>query len=169
MPAALVPDAAATAGLGFVVAMAAAVLLWSCPARWSAPAGPKHLLMAIVIAFHLAVFGLLDHLLPILATLTIFHNLQYHRIVWQYERGLGRTPSGSLARYLASGLALGLVWYGAAGPRRRGRPPTLTATFSWASAGASRFITTWSTAASGACALARGRAGARRGRRRVMI
>ena len=30
----------------------------------------------------------------VLATLTIFHNLQYHRIVWRYERGLGRTPSG---------------------------------------------------------------------------
>ncbi len=74
--------------------------------------GPKHLLLAIVILFHLAVFGLLDNLLTILATLTIFHNLQYHRIVWQYERGLGRTPSGGLIRYLALGLTLGLIWYG---------------------------------------------------------
>jgi hypothetical protein len=74
--------------------------------------GPKHLLLAIVISFHLAVFGLLENLLTILATLTIFHNLQYHRIVWQYERGLGRTPSGSLLRYLALGLTLGLAWYG---------------------------------------------------------
>jgi hypothetical protein len=74
--------------------------------------GPKHLLLAIVIGFHLLVFGLLDHLLTILATLTIFHNLQYHRIVWQYERGLGRVPSGSLRRYLVLGLALGVAWYG---------------------------------------------------------
>lgn len=73
--------------------------------------GPKHLLLAIVVSFHIAVFGLLDHLLPILATLTIFHNLQYHRIVWQYERGLGRRPSGGLGRYLAAGVVLGIVWY----------------------------------------------------------
>jgi hypothetical protein len=74
--------------------------------------GPKHLLLAIVIAFHTAVFDLLDQLLPILATLTIFHNIQYHRIVWQYEQGLGRRPSGGLGPYLAAGLALGLAWYG---------------------------------------------------------
>jgi hypothetical protein len=74
--------------------------------------GPKHLLLGIVVAFHVAVFGLLGHLLPILATLTIFHNLQYHRIVWQYEQGLGRRPSGGLGRYLAAGVALGIVWYG---------------------------------------------------------
>jgi len=74
--------------------------------------GPKHLLLAIVIGFHLLVFALLGNLLAILATLTIFHNLQYHRIVWQYERGLGRVPSGGLVPYLAYGIALGLVWYG---------------------------------------------------------
>jgi hypothetical protein len=75
--------------------------------------GPKHLLLVIVVGFHLLVFALLDHLLTILATLTIFHNLQYHRIVWQYERGCGRVPSGGLARYLALGLGLGVLWYGA--------------------------------------------------------
>ncbi len=74
--------------------------------------GPKHLLLAIVIGFHLAVFALLDNLLTITATLTIFHNLQYHRIVWQYERGHGRTPSGGLLMYLGLGLLLGLAWYG---------------------------------------------------------
>lgn len=73
--------------------------------------GPKHALLAIVIGFTFAVFGLLDNLLTITATLTIFHNLQYHRIVWQYERGQGRTPSGSLAAYLGLGLLLGLAWY----------------------------------------------------------
>jgi hypothetical protein len=73
--------------------------------------GPKHLLLAVVIGFTFAVFSLLDNLLTITATLTIFHNLQYHRIVWQYERGNGRTPSGSMLAYLTLGLALGLVWY----------------------------------------------------------
>ena len=73
--------------------------------------GPKHLLLAVVIVFHIAVMALLDNLLTITATLTIFHNLQYHRIVWQYERGLGRTPSGGLAPYLFLGVLLGFVWY----------------------------------------------------------
>jgi hypothetical protein len=73
---------------------------------------PKHLLLVVVISFHLVVFALLDNLLTITATLTIFHNLQYHRIVWQYERGHGRTPSGGLIVYLSLGLLLGLVWYG---------------------------------------------------------
>jgi hypothetical protein len=74
--------------------------------------GPKHLLLAVVIGFHIAVFGLLDNLLTITATLTIFHNLQYHRIVWQYERGQGRRPSGGLIPYLILGIALGFAWYG---------------------------------------------------------
>ena len=74
--------------------------------------GPKHLLLVIVVAFHLVVFACLDHLLTITAALTIFHNLQYQRIVWQYEQGKGRTPSGGLLPYLALGGLLGLVWYG---------------------------------------------------------
>jgi hypothetical protein len=74
--------------------------------------GPKHLLLAIVIAFHAATFALLDNLLEITAVLTIFHNLQYHRIVWQHERGRGRAPAGGLGRYLGLGLALGVAWYG---------------------------------------------------------
>jgi len=74
--------------------------------------GPKHLFVAIVIVFHLATFALLENLLEITATLTIFHNLQYHRIVWQYEVGKGRRPLGGLVPYLAAGLALGVVWYG---------------------------------------------------------
>jgi hypothetical protein len=74
--------------------------------------GPKHLLMTIVIGFHILVFALLGDLLAILATLTIFHNLQYHRIVWLYERGLGRKPSGGLLPYLFLGFSFGTVWYG---------------------------------------------------------
>lgn len=73
--------------------------------------GPKHLLLAVVIGFTFLVFALLDNLLTITATLTIFHNLQYHRIVWQYENGRGRIPNGSLVAYLSLGLLLGVVWY----------------------------------------------------------
>jgi hypothetical protein len=74
--------------------------------------GPRHLLVALVVGFHLIVFAALDNLLTITAALTIFHNLQYHRIVWQYERGHGRVPAGSLLRYLTLGSLLGLAWYG---------------------------------------------------------
>lgn len=75
--------------------------------------GPRHLLIAIVVAFHELVFASLDQLVPITATLTLFHNLQYHRIVWQHERGKGRVPLGHVGRYLGLGMLLGLVWYGA--------------------------------------------------------
>jgi hypothetical protein len=74
--------------------------------------GPKHLLLATVVVFHGFVFWALDHLLAITAALTIYHNLQYQRIVWQYEAGRGRRPSGSLAAYLALGVVVGVVWYG---------------------------------------------------------
>ena len=74
--------------------------------------GPKHLLIAIVIAFHVATFALLSNLLEITATLTIFHNLQYHRIIWQYEAGKKRRPLGGFVPYLAAGLGLGVIWYG---------------------------------------------------------
>jgi hypothetical protein len=74
--------------------------------------GPRHLLLFLVSGFHVLVFRVLDNLLVITAVLTIYHNLQYHRIVWQYERGQGRVPAGGLARYLALGGVLGLLWYG---------------------------------------------------------
>lgn len=73
--------------------------------------GPKHLLIAVVIGFHVLVFFLLGQLLTILAALTIFHNLQYHRIVWMYERGLGRTPAGGLLPYVMQGVLFGAIWY----------------------------------------------------------
>lgn len=73
--------------------------------------GPRHLLIATVIAFHAAVFALLDNLLVITATLTVFHNLQYHRIVWDHAKREGRSPANGLARYLALGVALGAIWY----------------------------------------------------------
>lgn len=73
--------------------------------------GPRHLLMGIVIAFHACVFAALSDVVAIMATLTIFHNVQYHRIVWQHEAGEGRRPLGGLGRYAAAGVALGIVWY----------------------------------------------------------
>jgi hypothetical protein len=112
LPADWFPELRLGLDLGFAAVFSAALaLLLSGRAEPFRP-GPKHLLLLIVIAFHGLVFGLLDHLLAILATLTIFHDLQYHRIVWHYEAGHGRKPSGGLGRYLAFGLALGLVWYG---------------------------------------------------------
>jgi hypothetical protein len=96
----------------FVLLMSAAVLLMISSTVERFRPRPKHLLMSIVIAFHLLVFGLLTHLLTILATLTIFHNLQYHRIVWQHEAGHGRRPMGGMLTYLICGLLFGAVWYG---------------------------------------------------------
>jgi hypothetical protein len=98
-------------GVFFLLMGAAVVLMLSGRIERFRP-GPKHLLMVIVIVFHLLVFGFLTHLLTILATLTIFHNLQYHRIVWQYEAGHGRRPLGGTLPYLATGMLFGLIWYG---------------------------------------------------------
>ncbi len=97
--------------------------------------GPKHLLLAVVIGFTFAVFSLLDDLLTITATLTIFHNLQYHRIVWQYEREQGLFPSGRLAAYLTLGLALGLFGICRQCSASRSCRRAWLATFCWAELG----------------------------------
>jgi hypothetical protein len=97
--------------VAFALAGAALLVAWIRRGGLRAP-GPKQLLLAIVIAFHVLVFALLDNLLAITATLTIFHNLQYHRIVWQHEASQGRRPLGGVVPYLGLGLALGLAWYG---------------------------------------------------------
>jgi hypothetical protein len=73
--------------------------------------GPAHLYVGVVVLLHAATFAFVPRLLPIMATLTLFHNLQYHRIVWHYEQRRGRTPFGGLGRYLAAGLLVGIVWY----------------------------------------------------------
>ena len=57
----------------------------------------------------------------ITATLTIFHNLQYHRIVWLYERGHHRVPMGVVPLYFGLGLLFGLLWYGLTIRGRRDR------------------------------------------------
>jgi hypothetical protein len=98
--------AAGAAAVAVLVGFAVAV------ARGRVRPGPKHLLLAIVIGFHALTFAALDNLLEITAVLTIFHNLQYHRIVWQHERGKGRVPSGGLLPYLGLGILLGVAWYG---------------------------------------------------------
>lgn len=109
----LLPAGAAAAlrpALDAVAVAAAIAMVAAAIARRVRPA-PKHLLLAIVIGFHAATFALLDNLLEITATLTIFHNLQYHRIVWQHERGRNRVPAGGLVRYLVLGAAFGVAWY----------------------------------------------------------
>jgi hypothetical protein len=111
VPAPLAADLRSALDITFAVVLAGAIALMASGRLERLRLGPKHLFLGIVIAFHGMVFGLLDNLLAITATLTIFHDLQYHRIVWQYERGLGRRPSGGLARYLGFGALLGLAWY----------------------------------------------------------
>ena len=73
---------------------------------------PKHLFLVVVVGFHCLVFASLDNLLTITATLTIFHNLQYHRIVWQYEKGRNRMPFGNVFSFLALAILFGALWYG---------------------------------------------------------
>lgn len=109
LPAAWLPELRLALDVGF--GLAGTGLLAALMVRARFRFGPRHLLLAIVIAFHLLVFALLDNLLTITATLTVFHNLQYHRIVWDHAKGQGRTPAGGLGRYLVLGLILGVVWY----------------------------------------------------------
>lgn len=109
LPPSIVP--ALRVGLDVSSVLIAALLLLLI-ARLRPRLAPRHLLIAVVGALHAAVFAGLDNLLEITAALTIYHNLQYHRIVWRYERGLGRVPLGGLWRYLLAGVALGALWYG---------------------------------------------------------
>jgi hypothetical protein len=71
--------------------------------------GPAHLYVLVVIALHTLTFAFVPRLLPIMATLTLFHNLAYHRIVWHHEEKRGREIS--LWPYLAAGLCVGVAWY----------------------------------------------------------
>jgi hypothetical protein len=112
LPAAAMGGARLVVDVAFAAVGTAVLTLWIARGGLHRP-GPKQLLMAIVIAFHAAVFALLGDLLAITATLTIFHNLQYHRIVWQHEAAQGRRPLGGLGPYLLAGLGLGVAWYGA--------------------------------------------------------
>jgi hypothetical protein len=96
------------------VFVALAVVLWlglRQARREQERVGPKHWFLLIVVGFSNLVFALLDNPIVITAVLTIFHNLQYHRIVWQYENGHGRVPMGSAAYYALAALGFGLLWY----------------------------------------------------------
>jgi hypothetical protein len=110
LPAAALPGALVVLDVAAAAAAAGVLAIWFLRGGLRRP-GPKHLLMALVIAFHTAVFATLGNLLAITATLTIFHNLQYHRIVWHHEAGQGRVPLGGLVPYLLAGLTLGIAWY----------------------------------------------------------
>lgn len=98
-------------GLDVLAAGVGLVLISLYAVRRRRP-GPAELLVAVVTGLHLLVFAVIDNLLLITAILTIFHNVQYHRLVWQYERGLGRAPLGGLGRYVLLGGLFGLLWYG---------------------------------------------------------
>jgi hypothetical protein len=130
----LLPTATAAAlrpwlDLAALALAAALIAVWTVRVRdGRMRPGPQHLLIAIVAAFHAAVFATLRDPLLITAALTIAHNLQYHRVVWHHEAGKGRRPLGGLVPYLAAGVAFGACWYGArvagafaAGPSLLGR------------------------------------------------
>jgi hypothetical protein len=113
VPIALYP--AARTALDGVFAVAALVLIAIWLARQHQQPtvlGPKHLLIAVVVGFNMLVFAALDNLITITATLTIFHNLQYHRIVWLHERGHHCVPMGIVPLYFGLGLLFGLLWPG---------------------------------------------------------
>jgi hypothetical protein len=113
VPVAWYPAARPVLDAVFAAATAVLLLLWLRRQRQHRTVfGPKHLLIAVVVGFNMLVFATLDNLITITATLTIFHNLQYHRIVWLYERGHNRVPMGTVSLYLGLGLLFGLLWYG---------------------------------------------------------
>ncbi len=98
--------------LGAAIALAGLLALAVSGRGGPFRAGPKHVFLAVVLAYHWTCFAALRHPLAITAALNLFHNLQYHRIVWHYEKGRGRKPSGGLGPYLALGVLLGIAWYG---------------------------------------------------------
>jgi len=113
VPIALYPVARTALDASFAVAALVLVAIWLARQRQRPTVfGPKHLLIAVVVGFNMLVFATLDNLITITATLTIFHNLQYHRIVWLYERGHHRVPMGVVPLYFGLGLLFGLLWYG---------------------------------------------------------
>ena len=114
----LVPDnllvfARSGLDIAFVLAMGAWLGLWLANRKMNPrPLGPKHMFLLIVVVFHFLVFAFLTNLLVIAAVLTIFHDLQYHRIVFLYEKGNNRLPMQSVFRYVTLGALFGLSWYG---------------------------------------------------------
>jgi hypothetical protein len=112
VPVAWYPAARLTLDVAFAAGLAVLFIAWLARQRRRPTVfGPKHVLIAVVVGFNMLVFATLNNLLCITATLTIFHNLQYHRIVWLYERGHNRVPMGMVPLYFGLGLFFGLLWY----------------------------------------------------------
>jgi hypothetical protein len=108
---------------------------------------PKYLLLAAAIPMHWIVLltPMPQKTIAVVAILTIYHNLQYHRLVWFHNRkyagargrhGAAELISRRLLYYLAFGVLFGL-WYQL--PRRligeaygqRSLPTQLAASFFW--------------------------------------
>jgi hypothetical protein len=111
-----------------LLATAAAALLWAGRQvwRWTSrqPLNlPKYLLLAAAIPMHWVVLltPMPNKAAAVGALLTIYHNLQYHRLVWFHNRkyraeqaqskfGFASTISRNLASYVVFGVLFGL-WY----------------------------------------------------------
>ncbi len=111
-----------------LVATAAVALAWIARQLQSALQGraldvPKYLLLAAAIPMHWIVLltPMPQKTLAVVAILTIYHNLQYHRLVWFHNKkyagdgarerhGAAELISRRLIYYLAFGVLFGL-WY----------------------------------------------------------
>ena len=110
-----------------LVATVAVVIVWAGRQVQRALRGepldvPKYLLLAAAVPMHwIVLLTPMPHApLAVVAILTVYHNLQYHRLIWfhnQKYRGAGRGRHGAaelisrrLPYYLAFGVLFGL-WY----------------------------------------------------------
>jgi hypothetical protein len=87
---------------------------------------PKYLLLAAAIPLHWVVLltPMPHKPIAIVAILTVYHNLQYHRLVWFHNRKYVAAPDGSarfgaaefisrrLLYYLAFGIGFGVIYQG---------------------------------------------------------
>src|SRR5215831_1903917 len=75
--------------------------------------GPKILLLAAALPMHWIVLRVLEPseygALASVATLTIYHNIQYHRIIWFHNRNKYSRPDAS--KYGAASFISRTVWY----------------------------------------------------------
>jgi hypothetical protein len=88
--------------------------------------GPKLLLLAAALPMHWIVLRLLEPseygALAVVATLTIYHNIQYHRIIWFHNRnkyaragaadyGLASKVNRNVWRYIVCALVFGAAYH----------------------------------------------------------
>ena len=80
---------------------------------------PKHLLLAAAIPMHWIVFAALaqNQWGPVLAVplLTIFHNIQYHRLIWFHNRNKYRADAARQRYGLAAVISRHFIFYAIAG------------------------------------------------------